>query len=312
MKESVIDHLSELGFSGAEAAVYVALLQEPKATGYRIARLAGKPVANTYKALDALHKKGAIIVDESGRGRTYTALPVSEFFEGMKRRLDTLRGHLEEELKGLTTGAVEGGIYQLTTPDQVYGRAKTMLREARSVALVDIFPEPLRHLRGDLEAAAKRGLKIWMLVYEPGEVKGCEMIAPKKSAMQLQIWKADWMNVVVDSKEALYSLLKKDGAAVERAVWIKDPYLAMLAFSGAFHEFAFDRAGQLIWSGKSKDELASEIRNFSRRYVNDDSFYDVMRPWVDIEKIRELRRKADREDAARRRRAGKGDGKEKK
>lgn len=312
MKESVIDHLGELGFSGAEAAVYVALLQEPKATGYRIARLAGKPVPNTYKALDALHKKGAIIVDESGRGRTYTALPVSEFFDGMKRRLDTMRGHLEEELKGLELGSVEGGIFQLNTPDQVYGRAKTMLREARSVALVDIFPEPLKHLRGDLEAAAKRGIKIWMMIYEPGEVKGCDVIAPKKPAMQLAIWKADWMNVIVDGREALYSLLKKGGSGVHRAVWIKDPYLAMLGFSGAFHEFAFDRTGQLIWAGKSKDEIAAEARRFSRQYVNDDTFYDVMRPWVDTEKIRELRRRADREEAARRRAAERGKPKEKK
>ncbi len=309
MKESVIDHLSELGFSGAEAAVYVALLREPKATGYRIARLAGKPVPNTYKALDALHKKGAIIVDETGRGRTYTALPVGEFFEGMKRRLDTMRGHLEEELKGLTAGAVEGGIYQLTTQDQVYGRAKTMLREAKGVALVDIFPGPLAHLRGDLEAAAKRGLRIWMLVYEPVEVKGCEVIAPKKPAAQLGIWKADWMNVVVDSREALYSLLKKDGVGVERAVWIKDPYLAMQAFSGAYHEFALDRAGQLIWSGKSKDEIAAEARRFSRRYITDDSFYEVMRPWINMEKLREIRRQADREEAARRRGESKAEGK---
>jgi sugar-specific transcriptional regulator TrmB len=302
MKESVIDHLAELGFSGAEAAVYVALLAEPKATGYRIARLAGKPVPNTYKALDALHKKGAIIVDETGRGRTYTALPVSEFFEGMKRRLDTMRGHLEEELKGLTAGAVEGGIFQLTTPDQVYGRAKTLLREARSVALVDIFPEPLEHLRGDLEAAAKRGVHIWAMVYLPGEIKGCEVIAPKKPAAHLEIWKADWMNVIVDSREALYSLLKKNGAGVHRAVWIKDPYLAMQAFSGAFHEFAFDRTGQLLWSGKSKDEIATEVRGFSRRYVTDDSFYDVIGPWIDREKAREIRRRADREAAAMNRR----------
>ncbi len=312
MKESVIDHLGELGFSGAEAAVYVALLQEPKATGYRIARLAGKPVPNTYKALDALHKKGAIIVDESGRGRTYTALPVGEFFEGMKRRLDTMRGHLEEELKGLTAGMVEGGIYQLTTQDQVYGRAKTMLREARDVALVDIFPGPLERLRGDLEAAAKRGLKIWMMIYEPGEVKGCEVIAPKKPAAHLEVWKADWMNVIVDSREALYSLLKKDGAGVHRAVWIKDPYLALQAFNGAYHEFAFDRAAQLIWSGKSKDEIEAEVRRFSRRYVTDDSFYEVMRPWINLEKIRELRRRADREYAARRRGEGKEESKEKK
>ncbi len=312
MKESVLDHLSELGFSGAEAAVYVALLQEPKATGYRIARLAGKPVPNTYKALDALHKKGAIIVDESGRGRTYTALPVNEFFDGMKRRLDTMRGHLEEELKGLELGSVEGGIFQLNTPDQVYGRAKTMLREAKSVALVDIFPGPLKHLRADLEAAAKRGLKIWVMIYEPGHVKGCDVIAPKKPAMHLEVWKPDWMNVIVDSREALYSLLKRDGTTVERAVWIKDPYLAMQAFSGAFHEFAFDRAGQLIWSGATKDEIATEVRRFSRLYVNDDTFYDVMRPWVNTEKIRELRRCADREEAARRRAAERGKPKEKK
>jgi sugar-specific transcriptional regulator TrmB len=306
MKESVIDHLTELGFSGAEAAVYVALLQEPKATGYRIARLAGKPVPNTYKALDALHKRGAIIVDETGRGRTYTALPVSEFFDGMKRRLDTMRGHLEEELKGLTAGAVEGGIYQLTTPDQVYGRAKTLLREAKDVALVDIFPEPLEHLRGDLEAAAKRGVHVWAMIYLPGEVKGCEVIAPKQPAAHLEIWtKADWMNIVVDSREALYSLLKKDGSGVHRAVWIKDPYLAMQAFSGAFHEFAFDRTGQLLWSGMSKEEIATEVRNFSRRYVTDDSFYEVIRPWVDIEKAREIRRRADHEEAACRRKAAK-------
>jgi sugar-specific transcriptional regulator TrmB len=303
MKESVIDHLSELGFSGAEAAVYVALLREPKATGYRIARLAGKPVPNTYKALDALHKKGAIIVDETGRGRVYTALPVSEFFEGMKHRLDTMRGHLEEELKGLTTGAVEGGIYQLTTPDQVYGRAKTLLREAKRVALVDIFPTPLEHLRGDLEAAAKRGVHVWALIYLPGEVKGCEVIAPKKPAVHLEIWKADWMNIIVDSREALYSLLKKDGTGVHRAVWIKDPYLAMQAFSGAFHEFIFDRAGQLIWSGKSKEELGAELRNLSRRYITDDTFYEVQRAWVDMDKVREMRRRADREEAASRRKA---------
>ena len=305
MKESVIDHLTELGFSGAEAAVYVALLQEPKATGYRIARLAGKPVPNTYKALDALHKKGAIIVDETGRGRTYTALPVSEFFDGMKRRLDTMRGHLEEELKGLALGSVEGGIFQLNTPDQVYGRAKTLLREARSVALVDIFPEPLERMRGDLEAAAKRGVHVCAMVYLPGEVKGCEVIAPKKPAAHLEIWKADWMNVVVDSREALYSLLKKDGTGVHRAVWIKDPYLAMQAFSGAFHEFIFDRTGQLLWSGKSKDEIASEVTGFSRRYVTDDSFYDVIRPWINVEKAREIRRRGGREEAARRRNAAK-------
>ena len=305
MKESVMDHLTELGFSGAEAAVYVALLREPKATGYRIARLAGRPEPNTYKALDALHKKGAVVVDETGRGRTYTALPVRDFLDGMKRRLDTMCVHLEAELKGLTAGSIEGGIYQLNTPDQVYGRAKTMLREAKGVALIDIFPEPLEQMRGDLETAAKRGLKICVMVYEPCEVKGCEVIAPKSPASQLVVWKVDWMNVVVDSREALYSFLKKDSAGVERAVWIKDPHLALQAFTGVFHEFAFDRAKQQILAGKSKDEATAEIMRFSRRYIIDDEFYEVIGPWIDIEKVRELQRRGEPKGAARRRNAAK-------
>jgi hypothetical protein len=143
------------------------------------------------------------------------------------------------------------------------------------------------------------------LTYLPGEIKGCEVIAPQKPALHLEIWKADWMNIIVDSREALYSLLKKDGTGVFRAVWIKDPYLALQAFSGAFHEFIFDRAGQLIWSGKSKEELAVEFRNLNRRYVTDDSFYEVQRAWVDMDKVREMRRRADREDAALRRKATK-------
>jgi sugar-specific transcriptional regulator TrmB len=293
MKESVTDHLTELGFSGAEAEAYLALLQEPGATGYRVARVVGKPVPNTYKALDALHKKGAIVVDESGRGRTYTALPIAEFFEGMKRRLDSMRAHLEEELRGMTAGAVEGGIFQLTSPDQVYGRIRTMLREAKSVVLVDIFPAPLKHLRTDIEAAARRGVHVWVMVYEPGDIKGCEVIAPRKPAPHLEIWKADWLNVVVDSREVVYSLLKKDESGVHRAVWIKDPYLAMQAFSGAYHEFMFDRAGQLLDQNKPREELGAELRRLARAYVTDDSFYEVIGPWVNRDKIRENRRKAE-------------------
>jgi len=144
-----------------------------------------------------------------------------------------------------------------------------------------------------------------MMVYEPGEVKGCEVIAPKKPSAHLEVWKADWMNIIVDSREALYSLLKKDGTGVHRAVWIKDPYLAVQAFSGAFHEFAFDRTGELLWSGKSKDEIATEVRRFSRRYITDDSFYEVIRPWINIDKVRDMRRRADRAEAARRRDAAK-------
>jgi hypothetical protein len=68
----------------------------------------------------------------------------------------------------------------------------------------------------------------------------------------------------------------------------------------------------LIWSGKSKDEIATEAKRFSRRYVTDDSFYEAIGPWINIEKVREMRRRADREEAEHRRGGGKSESKEKK
>lgn len=56
-----IQGLTGLGFTQADAEVYVALLRESPATGYRIATVLGKATANTYKALRSLTDKGAVL-----------------------------------------------------------------------------------------------------------------------------------------------------------------------------------------------------------------------------------------------------------
>ena len=61
--------LSSFGFSDLEANAYINLLQEPGITGYRVAKNLGKPVANTYKALDSLIKKGLIIAEENDKNK---------------------------------------------------------------------------------------------------------------------------------------------------------------------------------------------------------------------------------------------------
>src|SRR5262244_1295461 len=81
---TAIDALTRLGFTALEAEVYTWLLGEPGATGYRIAQGIGKPVANTYKALESLQKKGAILVEED-ESRLCRAVPPEELLTQLER-----------------------------------------------------------------------------------------------------------------------------------------------------------------------------------------------------------------------------------
>src|SRR5262245_33241006 len=58
--------VSALGFTELEAATYAYLVQHSPATGYRIAHGIGKPIANTYKAIESLARKGAVVIEQTG------------------------------------------------------------------------------------------------------------------------------------------------------------------------------------------------------------------------------------------------------
>ena len=90
--EESIRVLQTLGFSKLEAAIYTFLLQQPPTTGYGIALALGKPIANTYKGINALQAKGAVIVDES-QTRLCRAVPPAEIFGQMQH---TLKQHCEQ------------------------------------------------------------------------------------------------------------------------------------------------------------------------------------------------------------------------
>jgi len=113
MEESV-QVLQTLGFSKLEAAIYTFLLQQPPTTGYGIALTLGKPIANTYKGINALQAKGAVIVDES-QTRLCRAVPPAEIFGQMQNALKQHREQAAETLAKLKTTADDARVYRLYT-----------------------------------------------------------------------------------------------------------------------------------------------------------------------------------------------------
>ncbi len=268
MRDKLNNLLSDVGFTGLEGSVYLALLREPCSTGYRIAQLIGKPAANIYMALDSLRAKGAVMVDETSRTKTYSAMPLATYLEGKRRELEEKQREFEKEVAGLEPSAAEGGIFRLIGADQVYARARKMLEGARSAVLLDVFPGPLDELRPDVVRALKRGVHVFIKAYRPAELRGADIVCPEKGdAADLKIWNGDWLNVAVDCRESLFSFLKPDGKGVHDAVWNRNQYLGMMNFNGLVFELLLTRTTQLLRQGKTREEIAPEFRQLSNRYL---------------------------------------------
>src|SRR5215813_11412219 len=92
--------LVELGFTALEAEIYTWLAGETSATGYRIAQGIGKPVANTYKAIESLHNKGAILIEED-ENRLCRAVPAGELLRALERGFASRRDHAARALANL-------------------------------------------------------------------------------------------------------------------------------------------------------------------------------------------------------------------
>src|SRR4051794_8088247 len=153
--DECVDAFVRLGFTEMEGRIYTFLCQEAPATGYRIAQAIGKPVANTYKAIEVLERKGALLVDD-GENRMYRAVPVEEILGRLDRDFRESRARTARAFAPLGTPAEDERVYQLRAREQVLERARQMLAGAQKVALASLFPEPLELLREDLERAARR------------------------------------------------------------------------------------------------------------------------------------------------------------
>jgi sugar-specific transcriptional regulator TrmB len=268
MRDKLKNLLSDVGFTGLEGSVYLALLREPCTTGYRIAQLIGKPAANIYMALDSLRAKGAVLVDETSRTKTYSAMPLATYLEGKRRELEEKQREFEEEIAGLETSTAEGGIFRLTGADQVYARVRKMLEGARRAVLLDVFPGPLDELRPDVVRAVKRGVHVFIKAYRPTELGGADIVCPEEGdAPDLKIWNGHWLNIAVDCCESLFSFLKPDGKGVHDAVWNRNRYLGMMNFNGLIFELLLTRMAQLLRQNKTRVEIAPEFRRLSNRYL---------------------------------------------
>jgi sugar-specific transcriptional regulator TrmB len=263
-----IQSLLAFGFTELEAEVYVFLVQESPATGYRVAQAIGKAVANTYKALESLHNKGAILVDE-GTNRLCRAVPADELLARLEHNFRRNRRQAAQALASLRSPPDDDRIYQLRSREQVMERCRQMLARAEELVALDLFPGPLEELRSDLENTAARGIKIALRAYQPDSVVGVEVFVDPQGAKVLQRWPGQWCNLVVDGQELLLALLNSAGTAVHQALWSSSAYLSWVYYSAITSDLSLNALEILLEQGATAAELRRALARHHKLFTND-------------------------------------------
>lgn len=231
MSQDPVPPLAALGFTELEARVYTYLVQHPQATAYRVAQDLGKAVANTYKAVESLQQRGAVIVDETGESRLCRAVPPAQLLGALRRTFEREHTAAQRALASLLPVEQVGGIFTLSSVEQVYERCARMLESAEEIVLLDAFPAVVERLAPAVEAAAARGLIVAAQVYARVELRGVETVHTGDSRRTLERWPGQWLCLIIDGAEYLFAYLDREGQAVHQAIWSDSAFLAWIQHS---------------------------------------------------------------------------------
>lgn len=269
--------LQALGFSEIEALVYCYLLTNSPATGYRVSRGIGKPVANTYKAIADLKDRGVLGLSGSDNK---IARPVSpeELLGRLDDEFNRHRDRAAEELAKLSREPDDERVYQLGSAEEVLSRARSMMDRAQEIVLVDAFPGFWDHLRSSAAQAQARGVTVLAKLYCPENPVGLRVFRPRDAAKILAMWPGQQLNLVVDAQEHLLALASHDLSQMHQAIWSNSAFISCTQYNHLWCEFAATRYFEHEESGVAPgDRLAKYalatakppgIEQLKRRYTD--------------------------------------------
>ena len=255
--------LRELGLNGLETTIYIWLLKNNRSTGYGIASQINKPVANTYKALNSLEKKGAVVSDNSSNNKYYSSVNVEEFLNRIEREFSNTKKEIIGEVNKLQVQQKSGGIYEIKSVEHVYEKAISMINTAETTLLVDCFPSPMKIIKESLSKKSSEGINIFLKNYCDIKIDDINQIYSKNPDLPVEGLGGEWMTILKDTSESLVALFTKDCKKLKHCIWTKDSFLSFVLFNGSIFEFSYTEIFDKIYDDKSSkvDRIKDLITN---------------------------------------------------
>ena len=257
--------LKNIGLTQLESEVYVCLLQISPATGYKVANAIGRSFPNTYRAINGLREKGAVLVDE-GASKVVRAVPVEDLFSHYQSHLQTMKRQAIAAADNLPQSSEDTRIYQLDSVPLVFQRCEHMLAEAEERVLLELFPEPAETLRTAVEGTAERGVTVAARVYQPAVLAGVHIVHSPFGEQTLKMFRSQWVAIFVDGRQFLLAHLMSGAQGVYQAIWSRNPFLARAFYdyvnSDLFH-YAFRKRFD---AARSLDEARAAYREMEQLF----------------------------------------------
>jgi sugar-specific transcriptional regulator TrmB len=204
------NRLTALGFTAHEARVYLALLSQPYANGYEIAKDSALPRGNVYQVLSSLLAKQAIQQVSVDPAR-YVAVAPADVLGRIKRetaeRCDTLIG----DLATLTPPSEPTAFWTLRGRDAVVERAIQLIGGAARRVAVCLWADDLLWARDALRDAASRDCRVVVNVFGKAELDFGEVYRHEDPA---KIVTGHLLTLATDSSDAMVAALDEPSAAV--------------------------------------------------------------------------------------------------
>ena len=181
---ALMDSLVETGLTRQEARLFVLLCSEGELTGYEAAKLSGMSRSNAYLALAGLTDKGgAVCID--GEVRRYAAVPVAEFCQNKRRRLDEVLAVIREQMP--TARQLAEPFLTIKGRDNIRDKMHNLIRQARYRVYVSLAAEEAAEVADDLSILRDRGLKVVLITSRPFALPGITLYYADKQPGQIRL-----------------------------------------------------------------------------------------------------------------------------
>ncbi len=245
--ERSVESLTVLGFSDLEARLYLHFAANGADTAYAAAKAVGKAVANSYKAVESLERKGAVEATD-GEPRMVRATPPGELMKRLRAGFERSAVAAEAELARIEPGGVDERVYQLRSAELVLERSRELIANAERAVAVDLFPEVAAELGPELIAAAERGVSVAALVYEPIDLPGCTRVVHTEGGTVTRLIEAQHLLVSADAERVVLGLVDapehvrgvgvrwaREGG-VRQAIFTASPFIAWHLHDNFHHQ----------------------------------------------------------------------------
>ncbi|MBW5466868.1 MULTISPECIES: TrmB family transcriptional regulator [Brevibacillus] len=226
----MIDELRKIGLSDLEARCYLVLHEEPKISGYEVAKKVSVSRTNVYAALRALTEKGMCRMIES-EPVLYDAVPIEQLIRLLQSEFDQTTRVLQEQLK--STPRTSSSFYNWQGDKAIETAIKRIVSNANKSIVVDIWSEDVHWVEEPLVEAEKQGVAVTLISIGECHARLKNVVVHKRSAEWNQVQSRKF-SILCDAHSAL---LGSFGRGIKPTILETDhPSLIELLQNAFYHD----------------------------------------------------------------------------